>query len=369
MIILLNAFYGFMMVVVHVFIFREPSDVMGALEMVNVPAPAAAPAATAAPTYAPAAAAKKGLRLLLADGADERLLYGAVASRHKRNWYLQIIDLDLAWAHGVLGFNDWYLCIFGLTYGVIIIAFSIFVLQAVLTASRTAAVISRWFMMFLHLELILYVLLILVKLPMLCRIKHHFLTLMNEDCNVLKFMFFERAVSRIIIGSLCCWVFSSFAYLLAWGDGAIDDATDGLDQVFSAFQGSRRVLPEVGFSPPTRAYPQASSGVLRPQGTRASFDRVSMVGDAVNVGSKYEPRFVGSSGATRGSFPAQTGAYPSGGSFNAQRGSFNATGVDRYGGSSHIMPRASSSHQSNASGASAYTAERQMLIKPPVVIH
>merc|ERR1719498_1724604 len=200
-----------MMVVIHMFIFRERSDLME--EMASHKG-----GVTAAPSPAPGVPPAAG-------GGHS----GGIAARHKGNWFAQVVDLDLAWAHGVLGLGDWYLCMLGLLYGVVIIAFSLFVLHAVITYSRTSGVITRWFMMFLHMELILYIALVLIKMPLLCKAKHHFLTLMNEDCSVLRFMFFERAASRIIIGSLCCWVFSSFAYLLAWGDAGVDDATLGDD--------------------------------------------------------------------------------------------------------------------------------------------
>lgn len=280
----------------------------------------------------------------------------AVVTKHKHNWYLQIVDLDLSWAHGILGFNDWYLCMLGLIYGVIIIAFSLFVLHAVATSGRTAAVISRWFMMFLHLELLLYIAVALIKLPLLCRIKHHFLTLMDEDCNVLRFMFAERAISRMIIGSLCCWVFSSFAYLLAWGDSSVDqDIEPELDQGFRRQGFRQNVLSAVAVSPQ-----RGSFSPEYPQGTRGSLNRgsfaVSQVGEAVGVGG-YEPRYVNAAGAQRGSFSVQSaGAYPGRESFASQ---------GRYGGSQYVMPRASSSIQSNATDQ----AERQMLIKPPIVIH
>lgn len=327
MIILLNAVYGFMMVVIHMFIFRERSTIMEAMD-----AQKATPAAPAGP------------------GAVAGGSAGGIASRHKDNWYLQIIDLDIAWAHGVLGLGDWYLCMLGLLYGVVIIAFSLFVLHAVITYSRTAGVITRWFMMFLHMELILYIALVLIKLPLLCKAKKHFLTLMDEDCQVLRFMFFERAASRIILGSLCCWVFSSFAYLLAWGDAAVDDPTlaDDLDQDLR-LRAWRQPRPQsVAVSgPPGRLYPVDE---VR-SGTRASFDRGS-VGEPVTVsGGAYEPRWV--SGGPSKSFASIGG----GGSFNA----------GRYGGSQLVMPRASSSIQSNMTDASY--PERQMLIKPPIVIH
>jgi hypothetical protein len=242
---------------------------------------------------------------------------------------------------------------FGLLFGIVVISFSVFVLHAVLTAPRSASVISRWFMMFLHLELILYIALVVVKLPLLCKIKDNFLLLMKEDCDVLRYMYAERAISRLIIGSLCCWVFSSYAYLLAWGDPTIDDPNldivDSQDLRLQAFRAGR--VPTTGvvvpISEPHRVYAQpgvASSFRVTNDSYRIG-DRY--VGDAVSVSSKYEPHYVGGSSFQGGnSFAATSQRYP--------------------GTSQYIMPRASSSMQSHQSEA---TAERQMLIKPPIVIH
>merc|ERR1719446_1482405 len=58
---------------------------------------------------------------------------------------------------------------------------------------------------------------------LLCHIKEHILTLMDEDCTILRYTYGERSLLRFIFGSWCCWIFSSFAYFLAWGDAAIDD--------------------------------------------------------------------------------------------------------------------------------------------------
>jgi len=316
-----------MLVVVHVFIFRERSTIMSAMETVS---DGAAAAAAAAP-----------------------------AKKHKDNWYLQIVDLDLAWAHGVLGLGDWYLCMLGLIYGLVVIAFSLFVMQAVVTNSPAAKSQSRFFMMFLHLELFLYIALVTVKLPLLCKIKHHFLTLMDEDCNVLRFMFAERAISRVIIGSLCCWVFSSFAYLLAWGDAGVDDATIGDEmpqgQRFQQYHGSRQQVSPQGAYPQPSAYLPAAG-----YPNRASFAASSVVGDAVSVSSRYEPRWASGKQA---SFAIQSGVHPERGSFAHS----NVAGGGRYGAQpQYIMPRADSSIQSNVS---QQAAERQMLIKPPIVIH
>jgi len=356
MIIALNALYGFMLVVVHVFIFRERSTIMSAMET----APGRLLQAATPPPVVPIAS----------DG-------GGITSRHKDNWYLQVMDLDLAWAHGVLGLGDWYLCMLGLIYGLVIIAFSIFVLQVVVTNGPQVKSLSKWFMIFLHVELFLYIALVTVKLPLLCKIKQHFLTLMNEDCDVLRFMFFERAVTRIIIGSLCCWVFSSFSYFLAWGDAGVDDPTLGDEtqgQRFQQYHGSQQHSPAHGWPSvmPQDAYahqPPTRSSVYRPsdgmQPHRGSF-AASAVGEPVSVSSKYEPRWVSGAGAgSRPSFAINSSVVA------PDRGSFSAGG-GHYASQQYIMPRQSSSMQSNTTNVShhsQHTAERQMLIKPPIVIH
>jgi len=329
LIVIGNAIYGLMLVVVHVFILTERSRIQSSVAP-PVGQPTAQPVSTA---------------------------------RHGDNWYLQIVDLDMAWAHGCLGIGDFMLCMFGLVYGIVVMSFSAFVLHAALTSPRSAAVICRWFMMFLHIELILYIALVIVKLPLLCDIKNKSLPLLGEDCHVLRFMFFERAVSRTIIGSLCCWLFSSFSYYLAWGDPVIEDAAlpDGVSvlnppvasdmdqqQRLQAFREGR--IP-TSVSPTTRVFP-----------TEYAVERGSFrthVGDPVSVSSKYEPRFVD---ATRSSFHG-------GGNINGHGGSFVATSGRYAGGSSYIMPRASSSIQSQQSEMSNGFAERQMLIKPPIIIH
>jgi len=309
MIVLVDAMYGLMLVVVHALLLGERGS------------------------YTTGSAYEAG-RGLQAPGAPYNQ-EPQEPTRHDDAWFLQLLDLDYAWAHGIMGMGDFLLNILGLLYGIAIILVCSFMLHAVLTSSRTTAVVSRWFMMFLHLELALYVVLVVVKMPMLCKIKDHFLVLLDENCSVLRFMFFERAMVRVVIGSLFCWIFSSFAYLLAWGDAAVDDAGHVPDD----FDQERPYRPS-----PSQRYATALSP--SPQ----TFDRVSAVGEpvAVQSPSAYEPRWLNSTGKFGGSS-----------SFAAQS--------QRYGGSQYVMPRASSSMQSNATTASQQ--ERQMLIKPPIVIH
>lgn len=339
MIVLVDAMYGLMLVVVHALLLGERHKFTSGVEReaefnegsVSVTPAPAVPAGPKGGTVQGGPVNGQRLLLEIAEAGIARFL-SAEPHRHGDQWFLQILDLDYAWAHGVMGMGDFLLNILGLLYGIAILLVCSFMLHAVLTSSRTTAVVSRWFMMFLHLELALYVVLVVVKMPMLCKIKDHFLTLMDENCSVLRFMFFERAMVRIIAGSLACWVFSSFAYLLAWGDSVVDDVRyvpDEFDQDNRPYRGSP--------ASPSQRYAVGSSPAV--------FDRVSAVGEPVAVQGGYEPRWLNSSPK-----------LPGGSSFAAQAG--------QYGGSQYVMPRASSSMQSTQS-----QAERQMLIKPPIVIH
>lgn len=337
MVLAANAFYGLMLVLVHMMILtgRNTSD---------APTPREAAAITMAPTAAPVpppapAPAPKHERLLRA------------ASRHDGRWFWQVVDLDLAWAHGALGLGDWCLCLFGLLYGIAIIASSVFVLHAVLTAPRAASTISRWYMMFLHGELGLYGALVIVKLPLLCHMKDHFLKLMDEDCTVLRYMFFERAVTRLIIGSLCCWLFSSFAYLLAWGDPVVDDESIA-DQGFRVQGAVQRAGPVVS---PSFQPVSTSPNVLQA-------DKYALVGDPVSASFRVQPRSVagsfhggssfydGGSSFPRSSFPRASSSLVQGSSFAATG---HAQGIEAF-------PRASSS---------MIQGDRHILIKLLFVIH
>lgn len=368
-----NAVYGFMLVLVHMMILTQ----RGGHASTSIPGPTAAPMAMPAPTPAPAmsppvaaqpttlapamqpktpAPVPSTTAGLEQGTAQERRLQGSVATRHGENWFWQVVDLDIAWAHGALGMGDWCLCIFGLLYGIVIIASSVFVLHAVLTAPRSASAISRWFMIFMHFELGLYAALVVIKLPLLCHMKHHFLNLMEEDCTVLRYMFFERAANRLIIGSLCCWMFSSFAYLLAWGDPVIDDPSV-LDQGLQVQGPLQGVIQE--------ARPQSFRQIAS---TAFPQDKYALVGEPVAASFKVEPRGVAGSfhAGVAGSFRGGVASSFHGGSSFYDGGSFpRQDHFERSQG----FPRASSSMVIQQGDASRRFGDRQPLIKPPIVIH
>jgi len=141
------------------------------------------------------------------------------------HWFLQLVDLDVAWGHELLGFEDYSLFIGGLVYGIVIILLCAFMLHTVLTTTaHTMQFVSRWwFVAFLHFEIILYCGLAFAKYPKLCEVREEFMPLLSTDCDVLRFTFLERAGVRGLLGSVCCWIFSSFVYLLGQNDPVIDD--------------------------------------------------------------------------------------------------------------------------------------------------
>lgn len=225
---------------------------------------------------------------------------------------MQVLDMDIAWAHGTLGLRDWWLCLGGMFYGILIIVFSLFVMHAVLsvrhsTAQSTAS-LARWFMLFLHFELVAYVALVLLKFLLLCQLKKNFFKLMDEDCSVLRFHFAERSICRFILGSWCCWVFSSFAYFLAWGDGVVDDATlpdgplpMGRTPLPSEMQMPHRGFQHVnGYAPVPTSAPQASvqtqsyapvpsSSPQVQMSVHTSLDKRSPVAEPMSSTYKYAP--------------------------------------------------------------------------------
>jgi hypothetical protein len=212
------------------------------------------------------------------------------ASRHQDNWYLQLLDMDLAWAHGLIGVSDWWLCTCGVIYGIVIIVFSLFILHAVLAlndaTAQSTAILSRWYMMFLHLELILYVVLVFLKMLLLCRIKNHYLKLMDEDCSILRYTFAERSCFRMIFGSWCCWIFSSFAYYLAWGDAIIDDPQ--LPNLPSAAPPPLSKMNESEMQPPVKHQADRYSHIPQVQmPIRSSLEHRPFVGQPVSTSYKY----------------------------------------------------------------------------------
>jgi len=141
---------------------------------------------------------------------------------HDSGWMLQLMDLDISWGHRLLGFDDKTCLVSGLIYGIIILLVCAYMFHAVFTGGHLLPGTTRWFVAFMTLQIFLYVFLVFVKYRKLCFIQDNFMPRLEMDCEVLKFMFLERAMVMVIIAGLCCWVVSSLAYFLAFGFQPID---------------------------------------------------------------------------------------------------------------------------------------------------
>eukprot|EP00747_Dinoflagellata_sp_TGD_P087134 gnl/TRDRNA2_/TRDRNA2_163540_c1_seq1.p1 gnl/TRDRNA2_/TRDRNA2_163540_c1~~gnl/TRDRNA2_/TRDRNA2_163540_c1_seq1.p1 ORF type:complete len:343 (-),score=28.44 gnl/TRDRNA2_/TRDRNA2_163540_c1_seq1:282-1310(-) len=313
-----NAAYGLAMVVVHALLLGEMN-----------------PPGEAGQLYYPGTAEGEG-------NAPPSEMIGGEGGGGKyiaEGWMLQILDLDIAWAHELIGFQDYGCLICGLIYGIFVICFTVFTLHSVFHVAyvRQRHVptlmhmdVGRWFVAFLHLEMILYIALVLCKLPVLCRLQQVYLPSLDSSCEALRFTYLERALVRIVGGSLVTWTFSSYAYLASSGDQSVDIWPGETERAFSNIVQAPQFFTQ-GHEPQIRTVTQAHVGLP----TRVSMS--SSMGHSVASAS-----------------PMVSYAHP-------------AHSV----GGHHYLPRASSSMAaSSVSNSSHYqAAETQALIKPPVGIH
>jgi len=130
------------------------------------------------------------------------------------SWMLEMQDLNFAWAHRLLGLGEHFCLWLGLLYGVLVVVVSLVVLHQVCHHGTQVASLSQYFVAVLHVELILYVGISLAKLPRLCTMQEQYWAHLHMDCGVLKFMFLEKMVLCLAGGSLCTWIFASFAFFV-----------------------------------------------------------------------------------------------------------------------------------------------------------
>jgi hypothetical protein len=137
-----------------------------------------------------------------------------------------MLDFDVGWGHRLLGFSDHVNLVSGLVYGIVIIVTCAMLLFAILMStaeSETGSSLphtSRWFVFFLNLQVLFYILLVMCKLPRLCYIKDHYYPSLDLDCGFLRYLLLEHAVFIISFASFCIWIFSSYAYVLTFGDSS-----------------------------------------------------------------------------------------------------------------------------------------------------
>lgn len=264
---------------------------------------------------------------------------GLVHAPNADNWFLQILDLDIAWAHRLLGFEDYGCLLCGLIYGILIICLCVFTLNAVIGGANTSRMASRWFVAFMHIELILYGGLTLAKFPKICDLRRDYLPLLEAGCEVLRYTYFERALIRICIGSVCLWVFGSYAYLAGKGEEfvdnhriKVDDESDDEHMGPYAYQRPRGIQYSHGSAHGRHVAPSAQS--YAPHTGSHAWQDSSFVGQPVRA-------------------------------MNASHHAFSH--VPRAHSSVLVVPRAHSSAVTTTSNGSAY--ETTSLIRPPIAIH
>jgi hypothetical protein len=134
---------------------------------------------------------------------------------------LELQDLELAWGHELLGTTDSTCLSAGLLYGIVVILLSIGMLYMVATGHALTSKYAHWFVAIFHIEIILFVLVFIAKMPKLCQAQKLYWPKLAMECEVLMFTHFERSLVLIAIGSLCTWIFSSFAFFLQQGSGGV----------------------------------------------------------------------------------------------------------------------------------------------------
>lgn len=177
-------------------------------------------------------------------------------------WLIQLLDLDIGWGHRLFGFDDQSDLIAGLIYGVLIIvvcAYTFHQINSIRLGGECVnlATASRWFVAFMNLELLLYVGLVLVKLPILCKMQVEFMPNLAMECEVQRFMFLQRVLCNLVAASLGIWVFSSYSFSLTFGNVSMDqpEFADQLEMRDAAFSGKfpedrLGPMPQTSFAPP-----------------------------------------------------------------------------------------------------------------------
>lgn len=321
-ILVLDAFYGLVLVIVHALLLGE----VGELEMLVI---ATTTAGGSSADYRGDSSPSPALR---GGGSSATLL---------TNWYLQMLDLDLAFAHNLLGFSDYWCLLVGLTYGILVLLICSYTLHAVIHGGPATHAATRWFVAFAHFQLAAYCALALVKVGKVCADQSKFLPMLAMSCQVLRYEYLEQCAVRLVLGALCCWVFASYAYLLS--HGAVPEAPKDPIRAYSLVQGGQMSVRNVA--------PQASTVQRSIQAPSVSMSagayqqRSIMPETGFPSSMRYAPTSV--------TMPAQGGAYHSGS--YAQRPSFSAS-----------MPRATSSMVTTTGDP----AEMQSLIlKGPIAAH
>eukprot|EP00930_Biecheleria_cincta_P004923 TRINITY_DN10584_c0_g1_i2.p1 TRINITY_DN10584_c0_g1~~TRINITY_DN10584_c0_g1_i2.p1 ORF type:complete len:394 (+),score=62.59 TRINITY_DN10584_c0_g1_i2:86-1183(+) len=340
-VLVMNAAYGLCLVVVHALL-------MGEFNKVEVGGPEGGPAAVAGEGEKVA----KGENDFGSEASERRL-----AHNDGVGWLIQIMDLDIGWGHELMGFDDYSNMLAGLSYGIVVIVACGYMLHSIQTGGGSLGLptMTRWFVAFMNLELMLYIGVVLVKLPQLCKMQTEYMPNLHMECPVQRFMYLQRTLFLIVLASLCIWIFSSYSFTLTFGvhgPNVMDrpEFQDHIDIRDSQLTGK----PPPGYGGPPGAPPHSLGG-SPPYQTRHSLAAGgrSLVGGAVQASSFHSVR------------SQALGPAPSAGSQSL--GPAPSAGPQRTSYNIGSMARAGSSMVSSASERSH--PETYPLIKPPLHVY
>jgi len=207
-VLIVNGAYGAIMVIIHALL-------LGVEDAVPP---------TSTTTIDPHAAAPSGSS---SDGSVATTSLGPTVSpgSSQSHWFLQLVDLDIGWGHDLLGFDDFTCLMGGLIYGVLVVTLSGLMFNSLHSSTGgqvSLAMVSRWFVAWLNLEIALFIGLVFCKLPKLCVFQQEYLPALAMDCELLRYLYLQRVVVFLSTAGLVTWVFSSMAYLLSFGNTVID---------------------------------------------------------------------------------------------------------------------------------------------------
>lgn len=279
-VLVLNAGYGLSLIVVHALLLGEDKDIASAAATTTPTALGAAPSPTTTP----------------------------VAEEVDSGWHLQLMDLDISWGHELLRFDDYSCLLCGLIYGVIIVVLSGLMFHATMSHASYLAVAARWFVAFMHLEMIMFVGLMMAKLSKVCSIQEVYMPKLEMNCDVLQFLYLERCAVMLVAAGVCSWVFASMTYLLTFGNQPVDRADfaqhldmPSRDALHDAEMASRDALVPRGLQPGEGPSIRMPIGEPLRTGFQGSMRSMSAAASPQRT-SYHIPRAVShASSATRGS--------------------------------------------------------------------
>lgn len=225
-------------------------------------------------------------------GGDLEDLTGDKVSGTDHHWFLELLDLDIGFSHNLLGFDDFSCLLCGLLYGILIVALCGLMLNMMYMKGPQLPNACRMFMAFINLEIVIYVAIVICKLPKLCKMQDEFLPRLGMDCPVLRFLYLQRVVVFLTVAGLSCWTFSSLAYVLTFGNQVIDhpNFAHAVEMQHDAYstggppgQTPGPGFPGSGYAGGARSYAQS------PARSYANYSQRPPVGSAVSAAGRYPP--------------------------------------------------------------------------------